>query len=380
MFRPLTKEEEQIKKLTRDFMEKEIAPHIDEWEKTSQIPRDNLKKFAKLGIIGNLLPEELGGAGLNIQFNAIIAEEIGRVHRAMGYIFIHNMIIGIIYRYGTPEQKEKYIGPMLSGDMLSCIGITEPGCGSDAAAIQTRAVKDGDSYILKGQKCFITNADVADVYLIAAKTAPELKHKGVSLFIIDRGAQGLSVPKAESKLGIKATNICEVVMDDCVVPAENLLGATENKGFPMLMDGLETGRITNGGLAVGIAQGAYEIALKYAQERHAFGSPIADYQAIQFMLADMATEIEAARLIVAKAAWCKDAKQSAAKYASMAKRIAADVAMKVTTDAVQILGGYGYMQDYQVERYMRDAKGAQIVEGTSQIQRLIIVRELLKGN
>jgi alkylation response protein AidB-like acyl-CoA dehydrogenase len=368
----------QIQNVVRSFMEKEVAPYIDEWEMSAVIPRKNFKELAELGVAANILPEEFGASGLSIMDNVIIAEEIGRVHRAIGYIFIHNMVAGIIYRHGNDEQKKKYLRHMVEGEILSCFGLTEPHCGSDAAALQTRAVKDGNNYILNGTKCFITNADVADLFLVAAKTGQDAKSKGISLFIIEKGCSGLSIPKSEKKMGIKATNICEVVMDDCLVPAGNLLGGVENKGFAMLMDGLETGRITNGALAVGIALGAYEASLKYAKEREAFGRPIVEHQSIQFMLADMATEIEAARLLVHKAAYIKDRGLPAAKYASMAKRLGADTAMKVTTDAVQILGGYGYTHDYKVERFMRDAKGAQIVEGTSQIQRIIIAREILK--
>ncbi len=375
---PYTDEEIQIRKMVRDFMENEIAPNVDEWEEKCSIPRSIFKQMADLGLAGMSAPEELGGTDLDNQSKVIIAEEIGRIHRAIGYIFIHSMVVGIICEFGSEEQKERFVRPMVDGEKLACFCLTEPGAGSDAGAITARAVKDGDNYILNGTKVFITNGDVADIYFVAAKTKPEAGARGVSLFIVERGTKGLSVPKNEDKLGIKATNISEVVLDDCVVPAANLLGNVENKGFAMLMDGLETGRMTNAGQAVGIAQGAYEIALKYATEREAFGGTLADLQVIQFMLADMATEIEAARLLTYKAAWLKDQGLPAARYCSMAKRYAADTAMKVTTDCVQILGAYGYVKDYKVERYFRDAKGAQMVEGTSQIQRVIVWRDILK--
>ncbi|MEW5898512.1 MAG: acyl-CoA dehydrogenase family protein [Bacillota bacterium] len=374
----LTEEQAQIQTMARRFAEKEVAPYADEWEEKVYFPREIFEKMAELGFAGMYCPEEYGGIGLDRVSAVLIGEELGRVHRAMGFIFIHNLVLELFYRNGTEEQRRRWVTPLATGKMLAAFGLTEPGAGSDAANIRTRAVRDGDRYILNGQKCFITNADVADVISIAAKTDPGAGARGVSVFIVPKGTPGLSVPKAEKTMGVRSTHICEVVLEDCVVPAEQLLGGVENKGFPMLMKVLESGRITNGALAVGIAQGAYEIARDYARQRTAFGAPIASLQAIQFMLADMATEIEAARWLVRYAAWRKDQGLPVNMYASMAKRYAADMAMRVTTDAVQVLGGAGYVQDYKVERMMRDAKMTQIVEGTSQIQRLIIAREILK--
>ncbi|MFZ5631681.1 MAG: acyl-CoA dehydrogenase family protein [Bacillota bacterium] len=374
----LTGEQEQIRALARRFAEREVAPFADQWEEKAYFPRSVFYKMAELGFTGMYCPEEYGGTGLDRVSAVLVAEELGRVHRAMGFIFIHNMVLELVYRHGTGEQRRRWLPPLASGQMLAAFGLTEPGAGSDAAAIRTTAVRDGGRYILNGQKCFITNADVADVMAIAAKTDPAAGARGISVFIVPKDTPGLSVPKVEKTMGVRSTHICEVVLENCAVPAGQLLGGAENKGFPMLMEALEGGRITNGALAVGIAQGAYEIARDYARQRQAFGGPIASLQAVQFMLADMATGIEAARWLARYAAWRKDKGLPAGMYAAMAKRYGADLAMEVTTNAVQVLGGYGYIQDYRVERMMRDAKMTQIVEGTSQIQRLIIAREILR--
>ncbi|KJS00824.1 MAG: hypothetical protein VR68_06860 [Peptococcaceae bacterium BRH_c4a] len=364
--------------MVRRFAENELAPFADEWEEKAYFPRSVFEKMAELGLAGMYCSGEYGGSDLDKVTAALIGEELGRVHRAMGFIFIHNMVLEIIYGHGTEEQRRRWLPPLASGEMLAAFGLTEPGAGSDAASIRTNAKRDGDHYVLNGQKCFITNADVADVITIAAKTDPGAGARGIGIFIVPKGTPGLSVPKVEKTMGVRSTHICEVVLEDCRVPADQLVGGVENKGFSMLMKGLEGGRITNGALALGVAQGAYEIARDYARQRNAFGSPIASLQGIQFILADMATEIEAARWLVRYAAWRKDQGLQGGMHSSMAKRYAADLAMRVTTDAVQVLGGYGYIQDYKVERMMRDAKMTQIVEGTSQIQRTIIAREILK--
>lgn len=374
----LTEEQLQIQAMARRFAEKEVAPHADEWEEKAYFPRSILEKMADLGFTGMYCGEEYGGSDLDRLSATLIAEELGSVHRAMGFIFIHNLVLEIIYHHGTEEQRRRWLPPLASGEMLAAFGLTEPGAGSDAASIRTSATRDGDHYVLNGQKCFITNADVADVISIAAKTDSGAGARGIGVFIVPKGTPGLSAPKVEKTMGVRSTHICEVVLEDCRVPADQLVGGVENKGFPMLMKGLEGGRITNGALAVGVARGAFEIARDYARQRNAFGRPIASLQGIQFMLADMATEIEAARWLVRYAAWRKDQGLPNGMHASMAKLYAADLAMRVTTDAVQVLGGYGYIQDYKVERMMRDAKMTQIVEGTSQIQRTIIAREILK--
>jgi len=373
----LTEEQVQVQAMVRRFAENELAPFADEWEEKAYFPRSVFEKMAELGLAGMYCSGEYGGSDLDKVTAALIGEELGRVHRAMGFIFIHNMVLEIIYGHGTEEQRRRWLPPLASGEMLAAFGLTEPGAGSDAS-IRTNAKRDGDHYVLNGQKCFITNADVADVITIAAKTDPGAGARGIGIFIVPKGTPGLSVPKVEKTMGVRSTHICEVVLEDCRVPADQLVGGVENKGFSMLMKGLEGGRITNGALALGVAQGAYEIARDYARQRNAFGSPIASLQGIQFILADMATEIEAARWLVRYAAWRKDQGLQGGMHSSMAKRYAADLAMRVTTDAVQVLGGYGYIQDYKVERMMRDAKMTQIVEGTSQIQRTIIAREILK--
>lgn len=373
----LSEEQERIQQVARRFAEREIAPYADEWEEKGYFPRSVFTKMAELGFTGLYCPAEYGGVNLDRVSATLVAEELGRVHRAMGFIFIHNMVVDLLCRYGSGEQKERWLRPLASGEMLAAFCLTEPGAGSDAANISMRAMPQDDAYVLTGQKCFITNADVADLLAVAAKTDPQAGSRGISVFLVPQGTLGLSVPKWEKTMGVRATHICEVVLEDCLVPAGQLLGGVPNKGFGMLMQALEGGRITNGALALGIAQGAYEIARDYARQRTAFGAPIATFQAIQFMLADMATEIEAARWLVRYAAWRKDQGLPATMYASMAKRFAADLAMRVTTNAVQVLGAYGYIQDYRVERMMRDAKATQIVEGTSEIHRLIIARGLL---
>lgn len=365
--------------MARDFVEKEVAPYVDQWEAKKEIPREVFQKLAELGFAGMSAPEEDGGIGLDRVTTALVAEEFGRVHRAMGFVFIHNMVLYMFHKYGTEAQKKTWVPRLAKGELLAAFALTEPGAGSDAASIKTRAVREGEEYVLNGQKCFITNALKADVFSVAAKTNPETRDRGISIFITEKDRPGFTVPRAEETLGVKATPICEIIFEDCRLPAANLLGGEENKGFPMLMDTLDTGRITNAAQAVGLAQGAYELALSYAKERIAFGRPLSAFQGIQWMLADMVTEIEAARLLTYEAAWRKDAGLPVTQYASMAKRLAADTAMKVATDAVQIFGGYGYVTDYKVERFLRDAKMTQIVEGTSQIQRNIIAREILRG-
>lgn len=375
----LSDEQKAIQLLSSNFALKEIAPYVEEWEEKAYFPRSIFEKMAELGFAGMYCPEEYGGIGLDRVSATLVAEEFGRVHRAMGFVFIHNMVLEIILNNGTTQQRDQWLNDIAVGKLLAAFCLTEPGTGSDAANIKTKAVRQGNYYALNGQKCFITNADVADLLLVAAKTDQSAGSKGISLFIVPKGTPGLSVPKHEKTMGVRSTHICEVVFEDCLIPADHLLGGIENKGFSMLMKGLEGGRITNGALALGIAQGAYEIALDYAKQREAFGIPIGEHQAVQFMLADMATEIEAGRWLVRYAAWCKDKKLPVGRYASMAKYFCADLAMRVTTNAVQVLGGFGYIQEYKVERMMRDAKMTQIVEGTSQIQRMIIGREILKG-
>lgn len=374
----LSDEQKDIQTMTRDFAEKEIAPFADEWEEKAYFPREIFTKMADLGFAGLYISEEYGGIDIDRVSAVLIAEELGRVQRAMGFIFIHNMVAEIIHDFGTKEQKDQWLKRMTSGELLGAFALTEPGAGSDAANIKTRAVKQGDNYVLNGTKCFITNADVADVLLVAAKTDPAAGARGVSLFIVPRETEGLTVPKIEQTMGVRSTHICEVVFEDCKVPAENLVGGVENKGFKMLMNALEGGRITNGALALGIAQGAFEIAKNYAKERKVFGKPLIEVQVIQFMLVNMATEIQAGRLLARYAGWQKDQNSpEAGKYASMSKSYNADLAMKTTTDAVQVLGGFGYCADYKVERMMRDAKMTQIVEGACEIQRLVIGRHLI---
>ena len=369
--------QKEIQTLAHNFAEKEIAPNAEEWEEKAYFPREIFTKMAELGFAGLYISEEYGGIDIDRVSAVLIAEELGRVQRAMGFIFIHNMVAEIIHDNGTKEQKDQWLRDMTSGKLLGAFALTEPGAGSDAANIKTRAVKQGDNYVLNGTKCFITNANVADVFVVATKTDPDAGARGISLFVVPRDTPGLSVPKSEQTMGVRSTHICEVVFEDCLVPAANLVGGVENKGFKMLMMALEGGRITNGALALGIAQGAYEIAKDYAKERKVFGQTLIDVQVIQFKLVNMATEIQAARLLARYAGWYKDQNlPNPGVYASMSKSYCADLAMRTTTEAVQVLGGFGYCADYKVERMMRDAKMTQIVEGSCEIQRVVIGRHL----
>jgi len=374
----LTEEQRAMQKMMRDFVAKEVIPNVEKWEEKEELPRDTFKKLAGLGLFGMAAPEEYGGMPVDALTSAIIYEELMRGYRGLSYLAVHNLCLSIIARFGNPEQRQRWVRPLAKGDLFGAFAITEPGAGSDAAAIRTSAKREGDVYVLNGTKIFISCGGDADVYTVSTKTDKEKGAKGISVMVVEKGTPGFTAGKTEKKLAMRAYPTRELIFDNCRVPASNRIGE-ENGGFKILMSGLDGGRINVGAGAVGNAQAAFDIALKYAKERVQFGQPIANFQAIQFMLADMATEIQAARLLVYYAASLKDRGLPVTLAASMAKRYATDMAMKVTVDAVQILGGYGVMQDYKVERYMREAKIGQIVEGTNQIQRLVIARELLKG-
>lgn len=375
----LSEEHEMIRKMVRDFARNEVAPTAAERDENERFDREIFDQMAELGLTGIPWPEEYGGIGSDYLAYAIAVEELSRVCASTGVtLSAHTSLAGWpIFKFGTEEQKQKYLRPMAEGKKIGAYGLTEPGSGSDSSAMKTTARLDGDHYLLNGSKIFITNGGVADIYVVFALTDPEKKQKGISAFIIEAGFPGFSVGKKEKKLGIRSSPTTEIIFQDCKVPVENRLGA-EGDGFKIAMKTLDGGRNGIAAQAVGIAQGALDAAVDYARERHQFGKPIAANQGISFKLADMATSIEAARLLTYQAAWLESNGKPYGKESAMAKLFAGDTAMKVTTEAVQIFGGYGYTKDYPVERYMRDAKITQIYEGTQEIQRLVISRMITK--
>ncbi len=376
----LNEEEKMMQDMVRNFAAKEVAPLAAKMDETGEFPVELVKKMGELGLMGVDVPEEYGGAGMNYMCYAIAIEELARYCGNTSVIMSVNnsLVCSPLQKFATEEQKKKYLVPLASGKKLGCFGLTEPNAGSDAGSIQTTAVKDGDYYVLNGNKIFITNATHADTALIFASTDRSLKHKGITCFIVEKGMKGFEVGKVEHKLGINASGTAELVLQDVRVPAENRLGS-EGEGFKVAMYTLDCGRIGIAAQALGIARGALEESIKFAKERVQFGKPIAEFQAIQWMIADMATEIDAARLLVRRAAFLKDSGHKFSKESSMAKLFAAETAMRATTKAIQIHGGYGYSKEYPVERYFRDAKITEIYEGTSEIQRLVIASNILKG-
>lgn len=374
----LDREHEQLRALVREFAENEVAPGAAERDEAERFDRELFDKMAEIGLTGIPWPEEYGGAGMDFLGYVIAVEELSRVCASTGVcLSAHTSLAGWpIYKFGTEEQKQKYLRPMAEGKWLGAYGLTEPGSGSDAAGMRTTAKKDGDSYILNGSKIFITNGGPAEIYVVFALTDPEKRTRGITAFIVEKGTPGFTIGKKEKKMGIRASTTVELVFDNCRIPAENRLGE-EGFGFKIAMMTLDGGRNGIAAQAVGIAQGAYELARNYARERKQFGKPIADQQAIQFKLADMATKIEAARLLTYQAAWLESQGLPYGKASAMSKVFASDTAMEVTTEAVQVFGGYGFIREYPVERYMRDAKITQIYEGTNEIQRLVIARNIL---
>ncbi len=375
----LTEEQQQIKMSVREFAESEIAPHVMEWDESQHFPVELQPKLAELGLLGVLFPEEYGGSGMGYVEYATIIEELSRVDGSVGIsVAAHNSLCSNhIYQYGTEEQKQRFLAPLASGKHLGAWGLTEPSAGSDASGTKTTAVRSDGGWIVNGSKNFITHAIHADTCVAMAVTDRSKSSKGISAFIFEKGMNGFSPSKKENKLGLRASETASVVFEDCLVPAENLLGE-EGQGFVNSMEILDGGRISIAALAVGIAQGAFESGLSYAQERQQFGKPIAEFQGIQFKLADMATQIDAARLLMYRAAWMKDNGKKTTKQSSMAKLYASEISVKVCEEAIQIHGGYGYTKDYPPEKYWRDSKLCTIGEGTSEIQRIIIARELLR--
>jgi butyryl-CoA dehydrogenase len=371
-----TDEQKMFSDTIREFGQKEIEPLIEEYEKKEDFPKELFPKLGEMGFLGITFPEEYGGVGLDKVTDCIFAEEMGRI--SAGIAMCINAHVGLacfpIYKFGTEEQKQKYLVPGIAGEKIGSLGLTEPGAGSDARSIRSQAVKTGDKYIINGTKTWITNGTMCDFSIVAAYTDKTKKGEGISLFVVEKGFPGFKVSGKVHKLGHKAADTSELVFEDCEVPEENLLGG--EGGFQRALATLLGARITHAAKSVGLAQAAFEYALGYSKEREAFGRPISKFQAISFKLADMAVKIETARLLVYKAAWLYSNDKKCVKEASMAKLYAAEVVQWVATEAVQVLGGYGYGVEYPVERYYRDAKLASLTEGTSEIQHIVISREL----
>ena len=374
----LSEEHEMIRKMVRDFAENEVAPTAAERDENETFDRAIFDQMAELGLTGIPWPEEYGGIGSDYLAYVIAVEELSRVCASTGVtLSAHTSLAGWpVYKFGTEEQKQKYLRPMAEGKKIGAYGLTEPGSGSDAGGMNTTAKLDGDHYVLNGSKIFITNGGIADIYVVFAVTDPEDRN-GTSAFIVEADFEGFSVGKKEKKMGIRSSPTTEIIFDNCRVPKENLLGA-EGDGFKIAMKTLDGGRNGIAAQAVGIAQGALDAAVVYSKERVQFGKPISANQGVSFKLADMATATEASRLLTYQAAWLESNNLPYGKQSAMAKLMAGDTAMKVTTEAVQVFGGYGYTKEYPVERFMRDAKITQIYEGTQEIQRLVISRMLLK--
>lgn len=374
----LSEEHEMIRKMVRDFAKKEVAPTAEERDEAERFDRGIFQMMAELGLTGIPWPEKYGGIGSDYVSYCIAVEELSRVCASTGVtLSAHTSLAGWpVFKFGTEEQKQKYLKPMAQGEKIGAYGLTEPGSGSDAGGMKTTARKAGNEYILNGSKIFITNAGVADVYIVFAVTDPSSRKNGITAFIIEKDFPGFSIGKKEKKMGIRSSPTAEIIFEDCRVPEENVLGK-EGEGFKVAMMTLDGGRNGIAAQAVGIARGALDAAVGYAKERQQFGKPISANQGISFKLADMATAIEASRLLTYQAAWLESNGLPYGKESAMSKLFASDTAMKVTTEAVQIFGGYGYTKDYPVERFMRDAKITQIYEGTNEIQRIVIAGKLL---
>ncbi len=377
----LNDEQRQMKMSVREFAESEIAPHVMEWDEAQHFPIELKPKLAAIGLMGVLFPEEYGGAGLGYVEYATVIEELSRVDGSVGIsVAAHTSLCSNhIYQFGTESQRQKYLAPLAAGDHLGAWGLTEPGSGSDASSTRTTAVRKDGGWVINGSKNFITHAIHADTCVAFASTDRTKLSKGITGFIFEKGTKGFSPSKKENKLGLRASETASVVFEDCFVSDENRLGE-EGQGFVNAMEVLDGGRISIAALAVGIAQGAFESAVRYSGERQQFGKPIREFQAIQFKLADMATQIDAARLLMYRAASLKDQGQRTTKASSMAKLFASEMGVRVCEEAIQIHGGYGYTKDYPAEKYWRDSKLCTIGEGTSEIQRMIIAREILKSS
>jgi butyryl-CoA dehydrogenase len=374
----LSPQHEDIRRTVRAFAEGRIAPEVEGMERRAEFPTEIIREAAKLGLLGVPYPTEVGGTGLDTLSYAITIEELARVSGSVAIIVSAHTSLGCypLYASGTPEQKERFLRPLASGAKIGAYGLTEPGAGSDSRGTKTTARSEDGSWVLNGAKRFITNAGAADTYIVTAVTEREAGSGKISAFIVEAGTPGFTIGRMEEKMGLHASNTGELLFDECRIPADNLLGE-EGKGDRLFLQTLDGGRIGIGAMALGLAQAAYEAASAYAKEREQFGKPIGAFQGVAFKIADMATRIDAARLLLYRAAWLKDQHQPFATEAAMAKLFCSEVARDVTNDAVQIHGGYGYVTEYKVERYLRDAKLTEIGEGTSEIQRMVIARNLL---
>jgi butyryl-CoA dehydrogenase len=376
----LTEEQQLLQKSVREFAEAEVKPLAKENDETGKFPRALIQKAAELGLTGVAIPESEGGSGMDHISYSIVIEEISRACASTGVILSvqNSLYCDPIHRFGTDEQKKKFLLPFARGEKIGCYALTEPQAGSNAAALATKAVRNGDKYVINGTKAWITNGGAADAAIVYVNTQPEKGEKGITALVVEKGTPGFAVGKEEKKLGINATACTELSFSDCEVPAGNRIGE-EGEGYKVALSTLDGGRIGIAAQATGIAQGAFEAALSYAKQRQAFGHPIADFQAIQFMLADMSTEIEAARLLVRRAAWKQDSGARFSMEAAIAKLFASEMSTRVAHKAIQIHGGYGYSREYPVERAYRDARITEIYEGTSEIQRLVIAAWVLKS-
>ncbi|MDE3162936.1 MAG: acyl-CoA dehydrogenase [Acidobacteriota bacterium] len=375
----LTEEQEQLRKEIREFAVREIAPHVMTWDEASTFPLDAVKKLGAMGLLGVIFPPEYGGAGLGYVDYVLAIEELSSVDGSIGItVAAHNSLgSNHIFLAGNEEQRRKYVPRLASGEWLAAWGLTEPGSGSDASSARTTAVRNGDRYILNGNKTFITNGHYADVAVVIAVTDKTKGTHGLSAFIVEKGTKGFRPGKKENKLGLRASDTSELIFEDCEIPLDNLLG-NEGEGFIDAMRVLDGGRISIAALALGIGRGALDAATKYVKERRQFGKAIAEFQGIQWKLADMATELDAARLLTQRAAVLKDAGRKVTRESAMAKLYSSEVAVRICNDAVQLFGGYGFIKDYPVEKFYRDVKLCTIGEGTSEIQRMVIGREILK--
>lgn len=379
MYFDLSEEHLMIRQAARDFAQTELKPGVIERDEHQKFPAEQVKKLGELGFLGMMVSPEYGGSGMDSISYVLVMEELSKIDASASVVVsVNNSLVCYgLEHYGTEEQKQKYLVPLAKGEKIGAFCLSEPEAGSDATSQHTTAVDMGDHYLLNGTKNWITNGGSASTYLVIAQTHPEKKSKGINALIVEKGMPGFTIGPKENKLGIRGSDTHSLMFTDVKVPKENRIG-DDGFGFTFAMKTLEGGRIGIASQALGIASGAYELALNYSKERKTFGRPIAEHQSIQFKLADMATEIEAARLLCLKAAWLKDKGQPYAQASSMAKLFASEVAMKTTVEAVQIHGGYGFVKEYHVERLMRDAKITQIYEGTSEIQKIVISREVLK--
>jgi hypothetical protein len=375
----LTEDQEALRKEIRQFAAREIAPHVMEWDEKSEFPAAVVKKLGAMGLLGVIFPPEYGGAGMGYVDYVLAIEELSAVDGSIGIIVAAHNSLGTnhIFLAGNEEQKRKYVPKLASGEWLGAWGLTEPGSGSDAGGARTTAVRKGDKWVLNGSKTFITNGSYADTAVVIAVTDKSKGTHGLSAFVVEKGTKGFRPGKKENKLGLRASDTSELIFEDCEIPAENLLGV-EGEGFVDSMRVLDGGRISIAALSLGIARGALDAATKYVKERRQFGKAIAEFQGIQWKLADMATELDAARLLTQRAAVLKDSGRTVTRESAMAKLFASEVAVRICNEAVQLFGGYGFIKDYPAEKFYRDVKLCTIGEGTSEIQRMVIAREILK--